>query len=101
SSDLTKKPRRSIGRDWKTGGDRATRVAARMPVRWAGAGIKQGTRRGLRMRICRFGDDRLGLVEGDDVIDVSAALEALPAVRWPYPPGDAVIANWPLSEPRV
>ena len=46
------------------------------------------------MRICRFGNDRLGLVDGDDVIDVSAALEGLEAVRWPYPTGDALITNF-------
>lgn len=45
-------------------------------------------------RICRFDDDRLGIVIGGEVADVSAALDAIPAVRWPYPPGDAVIANW-------
>ncbi len=45
------------------------------------------------MKICRFDDHRLGLVEGDEVIDVSAALDALPAQSWPYPPGDALIAN--------
>ena len=29
------------------------------------------------MKICRFDDRRLGLVEGDEVVDVSAALDAL------------------------
>ena len=45
------------------------------------------------MKICRFDDDRLGLVEGDRVRDVSAALEVLPTARWPLPPGDPLIAN--------
>lgn len=45
------------------------------------------------MKICRFNDDRLGLVEGETVLDVSAALDVLPASRWPAPPGDALIAN--------
>jgi 2-keto-4-pentenoate hydratase/2-oxohepta-3-ene-1,7-dioic acid hydratase in catechol pathway len=45
------------------------------------------------MRLCRFNDDRLGIVEGDEVIDVTAALEVLPSVRWPLPPGDPVIAH--------
>lgn len=45
------------------------------------------------MRLCRFDDDRLGLVEHDQVIDVSAALEALPSVRWPLPHGDLLIAH--------
>jgi len=45
------------------------------------------------MRICRFDDDRLGLVDGDDVLDVTVAAEALPALRWPLPPGDHAIAH--------
>ncbi len=45
------------------------------------------------MRICRFDEDRLGLIEGEDVIDVTPALGAIPATRWPRPHGDALIAN--------
>ncbi len=45
------------------------------------------------MKLCRFDNDRLGIVEGGEVLDVSAALEAIPALRWPLPPGDALIAN--------
>ncbi len=46
------------------------------------------------MRICRFDDDRLGLVEGAEVLDVTPALEAIAARRWPLAPGDALIANF-------
>jgi len=45
------------------------------------------------MRLCRFDDDRLGLVKGDDVLDVSEAIEVIPETRWPAPPGDALIAH--------
>lgn len=45
------------------------------------------------MKICRFNDDRLGLVEGEDVVDVTAALEVIPTTGWPAPQGDALIAN--------
>jgi 2-keto-4-pentenoate hydratase/2-oxohepta-3-ene-1,7-dioic acid hydratase in catechol pathway len=45
------------------------------------------------MRLARFGDNRLGLVEHDAVRDVTAALDVLPAVRYPMPPGDLLIAN--------
>jgi 2-keto-4-pentenoate hydratase/2-oxohepta-3-ene-1,7-dioic acid hydratase in catechol pathway len=45
------------------------------------------------MRICRYDDDRLGLVEGAEVADVSAALGCLPAIRYPAPHGDLLIAN--------
>jgi 2-keto-4-pentenoate hydratase/2-oxohepta-3-ene-1,7-dioic acid hydratase in catechol pathway len=48
------------------------------------------------MKLCRFdipegGADRLGLVDGDSVIDVSGALDVLPPLRWPVPPGDALV----------
>ena len=45
------------------------------------------------MRFCRFGEGRLGLVEGDTVRDVTAALEVLPAYRYPLPNHDVLIAN--------
>lgn len=53
------------------------------------------------MRICRFDRDRLGIVDHDDVIDVSDAIEVLPALRWPYPTGDALIAHWETIGPRI
>jgi 2-keto-4-pentenoate hydratase/2-oxohepta-3-ene-1,7-dioic acid hydratase in catechol pathway len=45
------------------------------------------------MRLCRFGDGRLGLVEGDHVRDVTAALDILPSYRHPLPTHDVVIEN--------
>ena len=45
------------------------------------------------MKICWFGDNQLGLVEGDHILDVSAALKVLPAPRYPAPKGDPLIAN--------
>ena len=45
------------------------------------------------MRICRFNDDRLGIVEGSEIADVTAALDVLPETGWPAPPGDALIAH--------
>src|SRR5262249_1763040 len=50
------------------------------------------------MRLCRFNDDRLGLVRGDEVRDVTAAREALPAHRYPLPRHDPLIAH--LTELR-
>lgn len=52
------------------------------------------------MRICRFSrhggaPDRLGLVDGEDVLDVSAACDLLAPRRWPAPPGDQFIAELP------
>src|SRR5689334_7184846 len=45
------------------------------------------------MRLCRFGDSRLGLVEGQTVRDVTAALDLLPPYRYPLPAYDPLIAN--------
>lgn len=55
------------------------------------------------MRLCRFDNDRLGLVldGGKTVADVSAALDALPALRWPLPPGDPLFAHLDEIRPRI
>src|SRR5688500_19052426 len=45
------------------------------------------------MKLCRFDDNRLGLVQGAEVIDVTAALEVVAPRRWPAPPGDALVAS--------
>ena len=45
------------------------------------------------MRICRFDNDRLGLVKGEEVLDVTPALEVIPQQRWPIALGDPLIAN--------
>jgi len=46
------------------------------------------------MRICRFDKDRLGLVQGDEVLDVTRALDAIPAQRWPLAQGDPFILHF-------
>jgi 2-keto-4-pentenoate hydratase/2-oxohepta-3-ene-1,7-dioic acid hydratase in catechol pathway len=53
------------------------------------------------MRLCRFGDDRLGVVEGTTVRDVTAALDLLPPHRYPLPRHDVLIANLPRVAARV
>src|ERR1700691_5410987 len=45
------------------------------------------------MILCRFGEGRLGLVEGAFVRDVTAALDVLPSYRYPLPSQDVLIAN--------
>ncbi|MEC7488534.1 MAG: fumarylacetoacetate hydrolase family protein [Pseudomonadota bacterium] len=45
------------------------------------------------MKICRYNDDRLGIVDGGEVVDVTKALEVIPVTGWPAPMGDALIAN--------
>ena len=45
------------------------------------------------MKLCRFNNDRLGVVEGETIKDVSAALDVLPSLRWPLPQGDQFIRS--------
>lgn len=53
------------------------------------------------MRLCRFGDDQLGLVDGAVVRDVTAALDVLPSQRYPLPRHDLLIAHLPQVIERV
>jgi 2,4-diketo-3-deoxy-L-fuconate hydrolase len=53
------------------------------------------------MQLCRFNDNRLGLVEGDRVKDVTAALKILPAAHYPLPTHDLMIANLPAIRAEV
>ena len=45
------------------------------------------------MRLCRFDEGRLGLIEDNTIRDVTAALDALPSYRYPLPTFDVLIAN--------
>ena len=45
------------------------------------------------MRLCRFNDNRLGIVEGVTVRDVTAALEVLPKQGYPFPAHDLLIEH--------
>ena len=45
------------------------------------------------MRLCRFNDHRLGIVEGATVRDVTAALEVLPKQDYPFPTHDLLIEH--------
>ena len=45
------------------------------------------------MKLCRFDNDRLGLVEGDAVRDVTAALDILPRHAYPLPRHDPLVAG--------
>ena len=46
------------------------------------------------MKICRYDNNRLGIVQGDEVLDVTKALEAIPAQRWPVAQCDPLILNF-------
>lgn len=45
------------------------------------------------MKLCRYDNDRLGLVQGDEVLDVTPALSEIPTQRWPIAQGDPLIRN--------
>ena len=53
------------------------------------------------MRICRFDDNRLGIVDGDEVCDVTDVTEELPSVRYPLPRVDPLIANLSGLRPKM
>src|SRR5262245_30814195 len=47
------------------------------------------------MRLCRFDDNRLGIVDGQSVRDVTSALDVLPQVRYQLPKQDPLVAHLP------
>ena len=53
------------------------------------------------MKLCRFDDDRIGVVRGRSVHDVSAVLDALPKLRYPLAFGDHLIAHLDAVRPRM
>jgi 2,4-diketo-3-deoxy-L-fuconate hydrolase len=53
------------------------------------------------MRLCRFGTDRFGVVEGDQVRDVTAALADLPSHGYPFPRTDLLIERLPHLRARL
>lgn len=53
------------------------------------------------MRFCRFDDNGLGVVVGDEVRDVTAVLDGLPPLAWPVPPGDHFFNHFDALRPRM
>lgn len=45
------------------------------------------------MQLCRFNHDRLGLIDGEYILDVSDALDVLPTTRWLAPQGDPLVLH--------
>ena len=45
------------------------------------------------MKLCRYNDNRIGLVRGRNVHDITGILDALPPLRYPVPFGDHLIAH--------
>jgi 2,4-didehydro-3-deoxy-L-rhamnonate hydrolase len=53
------------------------------------------------MKLCRYDDDKIGLVRGRNVHDVSGILDLLPPLRYPAPFGDQLIANLDALRERM
>lgn len=53
------------------------------------------------MKLCRFNDNRIGVVRGNMVSDVTAVLDDLPALRYPFPLGDQLIASLESLRDRI
>lgn len=53
------------------------------------------------MRLCRYNEDRVGLVRGNEVFDATVALDNLPPLNWPIPHGDHLIANLDALRPAL
>jgi 2-keto-4-pentenoate hydratase/2-oxohepta-3-ene-1,7-dioic acid hydratase in catechol pathway len=45
------------------------------------------------MRLCRFNDDRLGVVDGSIIRDVTPALDVLPRQSYPFPSHDLLVEH--------
>ena len=53
------------------------------------------------MRFCRFDDNRLGVVRGEMVHDVTGVLADLPPLSWPVPPGDHFFNHFDRLRPKM
>jgi 2-keto-4-pentenoate hydratase/2-oxohepta-3-ene-1,7-dioic acid hydratase in catechol pathway len=53
------------------------------------------------MRICRFNGDRLGVVRGENILDVTALLKEMPHYTYPFPCHDALVANLSAMRGRL
>src|SRR5438874_12295092 len=57
------------------------------------------------MKICRFDDNRLGIVEKDGadyaIRDVSSVLGRLPSATYPFPRHDALVAHLAELRPEI
>src|ERR1700674_4118184 len=53
------------------------------------------------MKLCRYDDNRIGIVREGKVHDVTGILDVLPLLRYPAPFGDQLIANLDSLRPRM
>ena len=53
------------------------------------------------MKICRYDDDRIGVLVDGAIRDVTSLRDELPAHRYPFPAGDALVANLDRLRPVI
>ncbi|WP_301118098.1 fumarylacetoacetate hydrolase family protein [Pusillimonas sp. (ex Stolz et al. 2005)] len=53
------------------------------------------------MKLCRFNSNQLGVVQGDEIVDVSRALDVIPVVRYPLPVSDPMILHFDEVRARI
>lgn len=53
------------------------------------------------MKFCRYDDNRLGVVDGDVVHDVTVVLDEIPRSGYPFPVGDQLVANLDRLRPKM
>lgn len=53
------------------------------------------------MRLCRYNDNRIGLVRAGGVHDVTSVLQSLPKLTYPFPLGDQLIAHLDSLRPEL
>lgn len=53
------------------------------------------------MKLCRFNHNKIGIVQGERVLDITPLFDALEPQRWPAPPQDWMIANFALVRPEL
>ena len=53
------------------------------------------------MKLARFNQNSLGLVQGDELVDVTPVLGHLPGARYPFPQHDLLIEHLPLLRPFI
>jgi len=53
------------------------------------------------VRFCRFDDNRIGVIDGDDIVDITEIADDMPSQRWPLEPGDMFIRHLPYLVERM
>jgi 2-keto-4-pentenoate hydratase/2-oxohepta-3-ene-1,7-dioic acid hydratase in catechol pathway len=53
------------------------------------------------MKLCRYNDNKIGVVRDDGVHDVSSILQSLPKLTYPFPLGDQLIAHLDGLRPEM